>query len=76
MTAHPGRAAAYLMLLWLAVYIGTGKACGDKVMSGVFVALCATVLVLPASAIEARSDATPQSGAAEGESATPKGDAQ
>jgi hypothetical protein len=29
-----------------------------------------------ASAIEARSDATPQSGAAEDESATPKGDAQ
>jgi hypothetical protein len=29
-----------------------------------------------ASAIEARSDATPKSGAAEGESATPKGDAQ
>jgi hypothetical protein len=31
---------------------------------------------LPASAIEARSDATPKSGAAEGESAGPKDDAQ
>jgi hypothetical protein len=55
MSGRIGRWAAYAFALWLALYVGSGMAGsrGDSAEAGIWIAICATMLALPASGMSA-----------------------